>query len=225
MCCSNSRSYLYSDVQTLSTHSATHCNTLQCTATHCNTLQHTATHCNIPQHTATYSNALPLDDSICSQTVQTHCNTLQHTATYCNTLQHTAEHCSLMIACAVRLSQHTLQRTATHVLQHTTLQCSQIVLTNTAHALVSITLQHIVTHCSARLHPTTHCSTLQHTYYNTRTATHSNTCADGLSQHTLATLLRVNTHWPRSFVPHEGAWPLSQHTLATLLRAPPCNTR
>jgi len=46
-----------------STHTATHCDTLQHTATHCNTLQHTATYCNILQHTAT------------------HCNTLQHTAT------------------------------------------------------------------------------------------------------------------------------------------------
>ena len=32
-----------------STHTATHCNTLQHTATHCNTLQHTATHCNTLQ--------------------------------------------------------------------------------------------------------------------------------------------------------------------------------
>ena len=44
-------------------HTATRCNTLQCTITHCNALQHTATHCNTLQHTAT------------------HCNTLQHTTT------------------------------------------------------------------------------------------------------------------------------------------------
>jgi len=58
-------------LQHATTHTATHCNTLQHTATHCNTLQHTATHCNTLQHTAA------------------HCNTVQHTlqyiATHCNT--------------------------------------------------------------------------------------------------------------------------------------------
>jgi len=81
------------ECNTLHTHPATHCNTLQhtavmsCTkdegcyrarilwglmpATHCNILQHTATYCNTLRHTAT------------------HCDTLQHTATHCNTLQYT----------------------------------------------------------------------------------------------------------------------------------------
>jgi len=51
---------------THSTHTATHCNTLQHTATHGNTLQHTATRCNTLSHAAS---------SI---------NTLQQTATHCN---------------------------------------------------------------------------------------------------------------------------------------------
>ena len=40
--------------QSVQTHTATHCNTLQHTATHCNTLQHTATHCNTLHHTASW---------------------------------------------------------------------------------------------------------------------------------------------------------------------------
>jgi len=42
-----------------STHTATHCNTLQHTATHCTTLHHTASHCNTLQHTATHSGVYP----------------------------------------------------------------------------------------------------------------------------------------------------------------------
>jgi len=110
-----------------SSHSATHCNTLQHIATHCNipleqvfnslhTLQHAATHSNTLQHIATYlsnsySTVAPGSNPRASNLTATHCNTLQHTATYCNKLQHTTTHCT------------TLHHTAPHytTLHHTTL--------------------------------------------------------------------------------------------------------
>ena len=99
----NVQTIAHSPAQRRMQHTATHCNTLQCTATtymyqehtswvtcaiyvaHCNTLQHAATHCNTLHYTATHCNIL--------QHTATHGNTLQHTATHCNTLQHTATHC------------------------------------------------------------------------------------------------------------------------------------
>jgi len=86
------------------------------TATHCNTLQHTAIHTQTPYRQETFRNEcntkmpfgrmrqcslhillrnrLRQTATDCSRLQQTatHCNTLQHTATHCNTLQHTAAH-------------------------------------------------------------------------------------------------------------------------------------
>ena len=76
----------------VSTHTATHCNTLQHTATHCSTLPHTAAHCHALQHCNTLLHIATHCNTI--QHSVTHCNTLQHTATPCNTLQHTATHCN-----------------------------------------------------------------------------------------------------------------------------------
>jgi len=96
----------------VSTHSSTHCNTLQHTVTHCNTLQHTATHCNTLQRTLrkvpsphTFANTM--------QHTATHCNTLQHTASHCITLQHTATHCNTLQHTATHCN--TRQHTATHL--------------------------------------------------------------------------------------------------------------
>jgi len=91
------------------THTATHCNTLQCTATCCNTLQHDTTRCNTMQVTATQCSILqhitnlgfnsrccPIRSILC---------TLQHIATQCDTLQQTTSHCN-------KLQMNTRSRTA-----------------------------------------------------------------------------------------------------------------
>ena len=53
------------------------------------TLRHTATHCNTLQCTATQNSGMDMGWTL----ELTHCDTLQHTATHCNTLRHTATHC------------------------------------------------------------------------------------------------------------------------------------
>jgi len=92
------------------THTHTHCNTLQHTATHCNTkhiririaihcnaLQRTATHCNALQRTATHYTYSYIEGERPSTETRISCTTRepdanagdQHIEIHCNTLQHT----------------------------------------------------------------------------------------------------------------------------------------
>jgi len=79
------------------------------TATHCNTLQHTETYCNTPQHTATrcaeanefYDERELKGDPILVPYPLNFLGEVTHTATNCSTLQHAKEH------------YNTLQHTAT----------------------------------------------------------------------------------------------------------------
>ena len=83
------------NADSVSTRTATRCNTLQHTATHFITLHLTVAHCDTLQHTAA------------------HWSTLQHTAAHCSTLQYTATHCNTLQYIATNCNYSTLQRTAT----------------------------------------------------------------------------------------------------------------
>jgi len=130
------------------------------------------------------------------------CNALQHTATQCNgnTLIWCADGCDAKSSWRCRRmplfpreacvkfsaspSFNTLQRTATHTLQHTATQCNTlsvglclfvrplafaVSLQHIAHSTLHNTLQHTATLCNTLQHTATLCNTLQHT------TTHCNT--------------------------------------------------
>jgi len=84
-----------------STHTATHCDTLQHTVIRCNTLQHTTSHCNTPAPHQ-WSSAAPVYACWNTHTAtHMHCNTVQHSATHThhNPLQHTCS-ASVIFCCA-----------------------------------------------------------------------------------------------------------------------------
>ena len=111
-------------------------------------LQQTATNCNTLQHTATHA-AMPYHKQLSNRRVlqRTHCITQQRTATR-TPLQRTATH---ILQHTETTHSNTLEHAATHcnTLQHTTTHCNA--------------MQHTAPHCTTLQHPATHCSTLQHT--------------------------------------------------------------
>jgi len=93
--------YFHCGMTHYTTHTATHCRSLQLTATHCNSLQLTATcvSCQrvcIAQRAATPQRTAP--HCITLHHTAPHCTTLHHTAPHCTTLHHTAPHCTTFTA-------------------------------------------------------------------------------------------------------------------------------
>jgi len=92
--CTTNTAILFLDLR-ITTHTKTHCSTLQHTTTHCSTLQHAATRCSTLQHTAVHCNNPLLQtssDSFNTTNIATCCYTRPHATTHCNTSEQLTAH-------------------------------------------------------------------------------------------------------------------------------------